>query len=122
MADQHASLARLIVVMQNRLLQGSVVTTLMAAMLQAGPSMAAVYSAWCQFNDQPVMGCVVNAKPVPFGWIIQWQDGVVESYAHVGDGSSLRDERGGIWRRLGDDEQELLLHANGNRIRIQFVP
>ena len=30
--------------------------------------------------------------------------------------------RGGLWRRSGDDQQELLRHANGNRIRIQFLP
>ena len=95
------------------------------ALLATAPSlpvMAAVYTARCQFNDQPPMACVVHAKPVPFGWTIQWQDGLVESYAHVGDGSALRDARGGLWRRSGDDQQELLRHANGNRIQIQYLP
>ena len=61
------------------------------ATVQSLPALAAVYTAHCQFNDQPPMALCGSAKPVPFGWTIQWQDGVVESYAHVGDGSALRD-------------------------------
>jgi len=102
--------------------RAATIPALLWATVPSLPALAAVYSARCQFNDQAPMPCVVHAKPVPFGWTIQWQDGVVESYAHVGDGSALRDARGGLWRRSGDDQQELLRHANGNRIRIDYLP
>ena len=60
---------------------GATAIPALLATVQSLPSMAAVYTAHCQFNDQPPMACVVHAKPVPFGWTIQWQDGVGVSSA-----------------------------------------
>ena len=86
------------------------------------PAGAVPYPAECQFNHQQPMACTVSSNP--FTWRIDWADGVSESYVrhHTPNTNTLVDERGGVWNRQsnGMGQQEVLTHANGNRITINF--
>ena len=88
----------------------------------AEPAQAVPYPARCQFNNQRPMACTVSSNP--FTWRIQWADGVSEAYVrrYTPDTNTLVDERGGVWNRQSNDtgKQEVLTHANGNRITINF--
>ena len=85
------------------------------------PAGAVPYPAQCQFNQQQSMACTVSSNP--FTWRIDWADGVSETYVrhHTPNTNTLVDE---LRRRLESVEwmgqQEVLTHANGNRITINF--
>ena len=93
-----------------------------SSLLGAGSARAVPYPAQCQFNNQQPMACTVRSNP--FTWRIDWADGVSESYVrhHTPNTNTLVDERGGVWNRQsnGMGKQEVLTHANGNRITINF--
>ena len=82
----------------------------------------AVHTPPNAFNQQQSMACTVSSNP--FTWRIDWADGVSETYVrhHTPNTNTLVDERGGVWNRQsnGMGQQEVLTHANGNRITINF--
>ena len=86
------------------------------------PAGAVPYPAQCQFNRQQPLACTVSSNP--FTWRIDWADGVSETYVrhHTPTSNTLVDERGGVWnlQSNGMGRQEVLTHANGNRITINF--
>ena len=86
------------------------------------PAGAVPYPAQCQFNQQQPMACTVSSNP--FTWRIDWDDGVSETYVRhdTPTTNTVVDERGGVWnlQSNGMGQQEVLTHANGNRITINF--
>ena len=70
----------------------------------------------CQFKQQRMLCSVTNKDGQ---WIINWQDGITETY-QVLSGGRLQDKRGGIWTIYSRRDHTYLQHSNGNVIDIFY--
>ena len=85
--------------------------TISASLVTAAPSQAREYRGTCYFN-QVSMPCTVQQNLYTKTMI--WQDGVIETYTHQGNGIFI-DKRGGVWRP-DPMNPNYMVHNNGNRI------